>query len=89
MQLSKSWKLVKVVWDWNHCGYDLFHWSLELFGFLVGHTAFLFGWCQFQRGGAALRFWGYIASSLFSKALGVASMIAVSSLTGVGMVDGW
>ena len=42
-----------------------------------------------SEGGSALRFWGYITSSLFSKALGVVSMVAVSSLTGVGMLDGW
>ena len=42
---------MKVVWDWNHCGYDLFHWSLILFGFLVGYTGFCLGGVNFRGGG--------------------------------------
>ena len=56
--------------------------------FLLAIQLFCLGGVNF-RGGAALCFWGYIAFSLFSTALGVASMVAVSPLTGIGMVDGW
>ena len=56
--------------------------------FLLAIQLFCLGGVNF-RGGAALRFWVYITPSLFFKGLGIVSMLAVSSLTGVGMVDGW
>ena len=48
---------MKGVWDWNHCGYDLFYWSLELFGLLLAIQLFCLGGVDFG-GGASLAFLG-------------------------------
>ena len=72
MHLSNSWMVMKVAWDWNCCGYDLFHWFLELcLDFLLA-TQLLVLMVSILEGKSALRFLGYIASSSFSKAWGVA-----------------